>query len=195
MVARGVAECLRVRQIFLHTNCKTILELRQAVGRHQSIVHVALVTPILTRCPGDSGDLMTALSEYVLEFPCENQEFILYRSHPRQGEAPSVVLLAPFSTHSAREGLKKIEHECSFKTELAATRAVRPLALSQYNKQPALVLGNPGGEHLNRLIQGPMEMRQCLRLAISGASALSRLHKRELIHKDRRPTPLSFFQC
>jgi hypothetical protein len=35
-------------------------------------------------------------------------------------------------------------------------------------------------------------MRQFLRLAISLASALSRLHKRELIHKDRRPTPLSF---
>jgi hypothetical protein len=63
--------------------------------------------------------------------------------HPRQGEAPSVVLLAPFSTHSAREGLKKIEHEYSFKTELTATWAVRPLALSQYNNQPALVLENP----------------------------------------------------
>ena len=96
------------------------------------------------------------------------------------------------AAHSAREGLTKIEHECSFKTELAATWAVRPLALSQYNKHPALVLENPGGEPLNRLIQGPMEMRRFLRLVISFAGALSRLHKQELIHKDRRPTPLSF---
>jgi PAS domain S-box-containing protein len=55
-----------------------------------------------------------------------------------------------------------------------------PRGYPQYNRQPALVLENPGGEPLNRLIQGPMEMRQFLRLAISLASALSRLHKREL---------------
>src|ERR1700680_5043898 len=50
-----------------------------------------------------------------------------------------------------------------------------------------LVLENPGGEPLDRLIQGPMEMTQFLRFAVGLATALSRLHKRGLIHKDIKP--------
>src|ERR1700686_4970637 len=50
-----------------------------------------------------------------------------------------------------------------------------------------LVLENPGGEPLDRLIQGPMEMTQFLRFAVGLAIALSRLHKRGLIHKDIKP--------
>jgi serine/threonine protein kinase len=127
------------------------------------------------------------LSEYLLEPLREDEEFILYRGHAQQAEAPSVLLLAPVSIRPALESLKKIEHEYSFRSELDATWAVRPLALSQYNEQRVLVLENPGGEPLNRLIQGPMEMRQFLRFAIGLATALSQLHKRELIHKDVKP--------
>ncbi len=127
------------------------------------------------------------LSEYLLEPLREDEEFILYRGHARHTEAPSVLLLAPVSARPAPESLKKIEHEYSFRTELDATWAVRPLALSQYNEQPVLVLENPGGEPLNRLIQGPMEMTQFLRFAIGLVTALSQLHKRELIHKDVKP--------
>ena len=50
-----------------------------------------------------------------------------------------------------------------------------------------LVLENPGGEPLDRLIQGPMEMTQFLRFAVGMATALSRLHERGLIHKTVQP--------
>src|SRR5258708_24772358 len=50
-----------------------------------------------------------------------------------------------------------------------------------------LVFEDPGGEPLNRLIQGPMEMTQFLGFAVGLATALSRLHKRDLIHKDVKP--------
>ena len=127
------------------------------------------------------------LSEYLLEPLREDEEFILYRGQAKQTEAPSVLLLAPVSTRPALESLKKMEREYSLRSELHATWAVRPLALSQYNEQQVLVLENPGGEPLNRLVQGPMEMRQFLRFAIGLATALSQLHKRELIHKDVKP--------
>jgi PAS domain S-box-containing protein len=133
------------------------------------------------------GAAVMELSEYLLEPLREDEEFILYRGHTKQAEAPSVLLLAPVSTRPALESLKKIEREYSFRSELDATWAVRPLALSQYNEQRVLVLENPGGAPLNRLIQGPMEMRQFLRFAIGLATALSQLHKRELIHKDVKP--------
>ena len=124
----------------------------------------------------------------MLETLRKDGEFILYRGHARHAEAASVLLLAPASTRPAPETLKKIEYEYSFRNELDATWAVRPLALSHYEGQSVLVLENPGGEPLNRLIQGPMEMRQFLRFAIGLATALSQLHKRELIHKDVKPS-------
>ena len=98
------------------------------------------------------------LSGYLLEPLREDEEFILYRGHPGQG--PSVLLLAPVSPHPALETLKKIEHQHSFGGELDLTWAARPRALSQYHGQSVLVLEDPGGEPLHRLIQGPMEMTQ-----------------------------------
>src|SRR6516162_3923326 len=127
------------------------------------------------------------LSEYVLEPLREDEEFILSRGRPRRAEAPSVLLLATTSTRPAPESLKKLEHEYLFRNELDPAWAVRPLSLSQHNDQKVLVLENPGGEPLNRLIQGPMEMKRFLRFAIGLASALSLLHKRDLIHKDIKP--------
>jgi len=128
------------------------------------------------------------LSGYVLEPLRKDEEFILYRGHSKQAEAPPVLLLAPLSLRPALETLKKIEHEYSFRNELDATWAVRPITLSHYNEQRVLVLEDPGGEPLNRLIHGPMEMKQVLRFAIGLATALGQLHKRELIHKDVKPS-------
>src|SRR5262249_18561282 len=128
------------------------------------------------------------LSGYKIETLRKDEEFILYRGRRRsQADAPSVLLLAPVSTRPAPESLKRIEREYSFRAELDPAWAVRPLALSLHNGQTMLVLENPGGESLDRLIQGPMELTLFLRLAIGLATALSRLHKRGLIHKDVKP--------
>jgi serine/threonine protein kinase len=139
----------------------------------------------MTRVVDVSNSASLELSEYVLEPLRKDEEFILYRGqHRNQVDAPCVLLLAPVSTRPAPESLKSMEHEYSLRAELDLSWAVRPLALSQLNGQAVLVLENPGGEPLDRLIQGPMEITQFLRFAIGLATALSRLHKRGLIHKD-----------
>jgi predicted ATPase/signal transduction histidine kinase len=128
------------------------------------------------------------LSEYGLGPLRKDEEFILYRGkHLSRADAPSVLVLGPVLTHAAPDSLRKIEHEYSLRAELESGWAVRPLAVSKYNSQTVLVLEDPGGEPLNRLIQGPMEMTQFLRLAVGLATALSQLHKRGLIHKDVKP--------
>ena len=127
------------------------------------------------------------LSGYIVEPLREVQEFVLYRGLPKEENAPSILLLAPALKRPAPESLKKLEHEFSLRSELDPAWAVRPLALSQYNEQKVLVLEDPGGEPLDRQIQGPMELRQFLRFAIGLASALRELHKRDLIHKDLKP--------
>src|SRR6266852_3670686 len=128
------------------------------------------------------------LSNYSLERLRDDGEFILYRAHAKEMEAPSVLLLAPASTRPSPETLKKIEHEYSLRSELDSAWAVRPLALSERSGQITLVLEDPGGETLDGFLSGAMEMTQFLGFAVGLATALGGLHERELIHKDLKPT-------
>jgi serine/threonine protein kinase len=118
----------------------------------------------------------------LLELLRKDDEFLLYRDR-----RSSVLLLAPVSTRPALESLRKIEHEYSLKDELDPAWAVRPLALSQQHRQTTLVLEDPGGETLDRLLPGPLETTQFLRFAVGLAGSLGGLHKKELIHKDVKP--------
>jgi len=129
------------------------------------------------------------LSQYLLEALREDDEFVLYRGE-RSGQpgSPSVLVLAPASMQPALVTLRKIEHEYSLRDELDSAWAVRSLAVSEQRGLTTLVLEDPGGEILDRFLPGPMEIKQFLRLAVSVAKALGGLHKKELIHKDVKPT-------
>jgi len=127
------------------------------------------------------------ISAYVRECLREDEEFILYRGRAIGADLPSVLILTLASRRPALESLKKIDNEYSFRDDLDTAWAIRPLALSEYNGQKALVLEDPGGQPLRCLIQGPIEIRQFLRIAIGLATALSQLHERKLIHKDVKP--------
>jgi PAS domain S-box-containing protein len=128
------------------------------------------------------------MSEYVRECLREDEEFTLYRARASAAEPSSVLLLTPASIHPRPESLRKIEHEYSLCHDFDPTWAVRPLALSECNGQKALVLEDPGGEFLHRLIQGPMEIKQFLRIAIGLSTALGQLHNLSVIHKDLKPS-------
>jgi PAS domain S-box-containing protein len=133
------------------------------------------------------------LSEYVLDRIREDEEFVLYRGHhPREPGSPPILLLAPASNRPSRETLRKIEHEYSLRDELGSAGVVRPVALSELRGQKTLVLEDPGGETLDRCLPGPLEIPKFLRLAAGIATALSGLHRRELIHKDIRPANILF---
>ena len=127
-------------------------------------------------------------SGYERECLRQDEEFVLYRGeHPNQPGLPPVLLLGPASTRPALGTLRKLEHEYSLRDELDSAWAVRPLALSEQHGQTMLVLEDPGGETLDRFLPGPMEMALFLRFAVGLATALSALHKKELIHKDVKP--------
>src|SRR5215471_19652490 len=128
------------------------------------------------------------LSDYSLECLRDDGEFILYRGHAKQPEPPSVLLLTPASTRPSAETLKKIGHEYSLRNELDPAWAVRPLALSERSAQATLVLEDPGGDTLDGFLSGSMEITQFLGVAVGLTEALGRLHKRELIHKDVKPS-------
>jgi serine/threonine protein kinase len=83
--------------------------------------------------------------------------------------------------------LRRIEHEYGLRAALESDWAARPVSLANRNGRAALVLEDPGGELLDRLLRRPMDLTEFLRIAVSLAVALQKTHGRGLIHKDVRP--------
>ena len=127
--------------------------------------------------------IIVQLSDYSLDRLRDDGEFILYRAHAKQMELPSVLLLTPATTRPSPETLKKIDHEYSLKRELDSAWAVRPLDLSEGGAQMALILEDPGGDTLDGLLSGAMEITRFLSFAVGLANALSGLHERKLSSK------------
>ena len=101
------------------------------------------------------------------------------------GNARPVLLVLPAAEHAAI--LDRFAHEYELKDQLEDAWAVRPLELVREGGRTVLVLNNSGGEPLERLLGSPMEIGSFLRLAIGTASALGKLHRRGLVHKDIKP--------
>src|SRR3954464_1031792 len=95
--------------------------------------------------------------------------------------------VGPPPPHPPPSRLDRLTHEYELKDELDTAWAARPLALMRDSGRTVLVLDDPGGEPLERLLGGPMEVGRFLRLAIAVTSALGKLHQRGLIHKDIKP--------
>ncbi len=96
--------------------------------------------------------------------------------------------LAPILIVAAEENSpERLEHEYALKDELNAGWAARPVALTHDNGRMTLVLEDPGGMPLDRLLDRSLELSHFLRIAIPLAAALRRVHERGLIHKDIKP--------
>ena len=103
------------------------------------------------------------------------------------GSRGSVLVALPAEDHPLPAVLDRLAHEYELRDELDATWAARPLAFTRQGGRTALLLENPGGEPLARLIGAPMEAGRFLRLAIGIAAALGEAHRRGLVHKDIKP--------
>src|SRR4051795_6941430 len=100
----------------------------------------------------------------------------------------AVLLVAPAADHPSRSRLDRLAHELSLKDELDAAWAVRPLKVERGSgRTMLLVLEDPGGEPLARLLGSPLDVGGFLAIAIGAATALGKLHQRGLIHKDIKP--------
>jgi PAS domain S-box-containing protein len=120
----------------------------------------------------------------------DDGEFALYRARCRSagnGSLQPVLVVAPRQEHIAPRSLRRMEHEFLLRTQLDPAWAVRPLALAAHQGRPVLVLEDPGGEPLDRLIGSPMELGLFLRLAVGLSTSLGQVHKHGLIHKDIKP--------
>src|SRR3982074_2136379 len=95
------------------------------------------------------------LSSYVFS-PLREGEFTLYRGSGN-GLAPVLLVTAEDASLGS---FKRLEHEYALQAELDAAWAARPVALSRQDDRMALVLEDPGGEPLDRLLRRPPDTNQ-----------------------------------
>src|SRR5262245_22668198 len=129
---------------------------------------------------------MMELSHSLLEPLWEDGEFVLSRGVRDRDLAP-ILVETPALEQPAPGSLQRLEHAYALREELEPTWAARPLELVHHYGRSTLLLEDPGGELLARLLGRPWEVRSFLRIALSLAVALGRLHARGLIHKDIKP--------
>ena len=122
------------------------------------------------------------LSSYAFS-PLREGDIALYRGSGN-GLAPILLVAAE---ETSLDCIRRLEHEYALKAELDAGWAARPVALTRYNDRLTLVLEDPGGAPLDRLLGRPLEVSHFLHIAIPLAGVLRRVHERGLIHKDVKP--------
>src|SRR5271168_1126616 len=112
-----------------------------------------------------------------------NGDLTLYRG---SGNGLPPILLVTAENNSA-SSLNRLAHEYALRADLDAAWAARPIELSRHRNRLALVLEDPGGVVLDRLLGRPLGITQFLRIAVPLAAALRQVHARGLIHKDIKP--------
>ncbi|EME68530.1 ATPase, partial [Paramagnetospirillum caucaseum] len=92
-----------------------------------------------------------------------------------------------------RATVGRLRHEFALRTELQPAWAAVPLALDETSVRLMLIMSDPGGEPLTRLIAArsgalrQADVTRLLRLAALLARALEEVHAAGLIHKDIKP--------
>ena len=89
--------------------------------------------------------------------------------------------------HPTLDSIKRLAHEYALKEHLETSWALRPVELLREQGRTLLIMDYSGGQPLDRLLCGPLELGLFLRLAVGMVSALGRLHGRGVIHKDIKP--------
>jgi PAS domain S-box-containing protein len=133
---------------------------------------------------------MAEHSDYVLEPLREGADFTLYRGRER-GSLMPILAAAVAAEQPSPQSLRRLEHEYSLATELDAAWAAQPLALTRHRGRAVLILKDPGGESLDRVIEQhkgqPIDLTRVLRISVGLSAALGQAHQRGLIHKDVKP--------
>ncbi|WP_334273111.1 serine/threonine protein kinase [Bradyrhizobium symbiodeficiens] len=126
----------------------------------------------------------TGQSPYDLAPLWEDGERLLCRGIDTDNVTTVMVVVAGYSSSASFD---RLTHEFSLKDVLDSDWAVRPIRLERDSSGAALVLEDPGGEPLAKLLDSAMEIDRFLRLAIGITQTLGKLHRSGLVHRDIKP--------
>ncbi|MBN3759289.1 AAA family ATPase [Burkholderia sp. Ac-20365] len=122
-----------------------------------------------------------------LQILWDDGERVFCRGRRPGVDSHNVLLARPAAERPLPASLDRLVHEYGLKDELEDSWSVRPLELTTEEGRTQLILEDPGGEPLARLLGAPMETGDLLRLAVGIAATLGKLHQRGLVHKDLKP--------
>src|SRR5580693_9497085 len=140
---------------------------------------------VRTRSPPHGGAPM----DQSLQVLWGDGERVLFRGSRlgAEGERRPVLAVLLAADRPPPLALERLAHEYELRNELDGAWAARPLEFVREDGRAMLVLEDPGGEPLARLLGLPMEIGVFLRLAIGVAAALGKAHQAGLVHKDQKP--------
>ena len=93
-----------------------------------------------------------------LQILWDDGERVFYRGRRPDEAAGDFLLARPAAEQPLPASLDRLAHEYRLKDELDSAWAIRPLELVREAGRTALMLEDPGGEPLSRLLGAPMEI-------------------------------------
>jgi hypothetical protein len=118
-----------------------------------------------------------------------DEEFVLFRCMVGEDSLP-VLMLAPATERPPPRVLERLKHEYSLRERLEPAWAAKPRALADEDGRTVLLLDDPGTELLSGLLGRPWGTGPFLRVAVSIAGVIGRVHAQGLIHRDIKPDHL-----
>jgi predicted ATPase/signal transduction histidine kinase len=119
----------------------------------------------------------------------ESASTIVYRAL-RAGDLRPVVLKVLRRKPPRAQDVERLRREFDLGSIANVRSVVRPLALETFDGKPALVLEDFGGESLDHILAGPMDVALFLRLGVAAAGALADVHRHGIVHRDIKPSNL-----
>src|SRR4051812_15737966 len=98
---------------------------------------------------------MSVLPDCELEILCDDGEFVVSRARSSDG-LTTRLLVSPVHEQPVPASLAKLDHAFALRSELDAAWAARPVELVTSGGRLALVVEDPGGQSLDKLIVGPL---------------------------------------
>ena len=137
---------------------------------------------------------MTESSGYTPEPLRGGPDFTFYRG--RQHGTLSPVLAVALAAEQPAPDLRRLKHEYSLVAEVVPAWSAGPLARTRHKGRTILVLKNPGGEPLDRVLDRghgqPLDLTRVPRIVIVWRPHFAQVHRRVLVPRIRTILKLSF---
>jgi predicted ATPase len=116
----------------------------------------------------------------------EGKKAVLYRGI-RSGDRVPVILKALHPECCTADHIEQLQHEYTIVQQINSTAIVNAYAFEQHQGIPYLVLEDFGGQSLNQMKDQFQSGVAFLKLAIQLTTALTQIHRSNVIHKDIKP--------